>query len=556
MRRAKHRAGGRRGLVLGSIIVSMLAVGQAGTLIAGAAPSVDSPGPPSTDGGQPTVIVDTEASSDDCGELGFDQSCAIGEIGAEASLPVDTTVTVDEPFCGATVNPADAPASNESTEANESAEATEDVASNEVTNTVECEGPTPPDLQAAETPPDLQVAETSPDLQVSKTSDADGMLHDGDDFLYTITVTNVGDEEATGVELVDVLPPGALDAAPPSPPAAFSGTCIITSSTPPGGVPHAELRCGPVSLDAGESASVTLKVFVNGDVCGSITNVVDVEGANEPEANVGEDNHAEASDEIACVPRIRLLKGGPSFAHVGDSITYVFIARNTGSVDLANIDLSDPKCGSSPTLVDDADGNATLAVDEEWTFECEHTITAADGNVVHNQATVTGDHEDSTVTDTDTHDVDVIHPSIDLEKSASPTSGPAGSLIVYTYTVTNTGDTQLFDIAVSDDQVGPVGEIPTLAPRATAERTFEITLGSSPITTEGTASGADRLGESVSDTDTSTVTVVAGGGGGDGTGSGTAFTGSDTGALAAWVIVLTALGSALLVSSRRRSQAG
>ncbi len=27
-------------------------------------------------------------------------------------------------------------------------------------------------------------------------------------FLYTITVTNVGDEQATGVELIDALPPG------------------------------------------------------------------------------------------------------------------------------------------------------------------------------------------------------------------------------------------------------------------------------------------------------------------------------------------------------------
>jgi uncharacterized repeat protein (TIGR01451 family) len=480
MRSAKHRAGGRRGLVLGSIIVTILAVGQAGMLVAAAASPVDSPR--SVNGVQP-VIADNPSSSEPTDrEL-------------DASIEEAVEAAVDEP--------------------------------------------------------------TPPDLQVSKTSDANGILHNGDDLLYTITVTNVGDETATGVELVDVLPLGAQSVAFPPFPTFAGKACTVTSSVLPGGVPHAEVQCGPVSLDPGASATVTVRVIVGGNACSTITNVVDVEGANEPAANAGADNHAEASDEIACVPRIRLLKGGPSFAHVGDTITYTFIARNTGSVDLTNIDLSDPKCDSSPTLVDDADGNATLAVGEDRTFECDHTVTAGDGNVVRNEATVTADHEGGTVRDTDTHDVDVIHPSIDLEKSATPTAGPAGTLVVYTYTVRNTGDTPLFDVSVSDDKVGPVGAIATLAAGATAQLTSEITLGSSPITNVGTAEGADRLGESVSDSDSATVTVVSGGGSGDGdgTGGGSAFTGSDTGTLAGWVVVLAALGSVLLVSSRRRPQA-
>jgi uncharacterized repeat protein (TIGR01451 family) len=476
------------------------------------------------------TFVDADAG---CAEDAGLVTCELGEIDAGANIQVDITVAVDEIFCGSIVNSADVSASNET------GEATGNNPSNEVTNTVECDEPTPPDLQ------------------VTKSSNADGILDAGDDFLYTITVTNVGDETATGVELVDVLPAGALDSGPP-PLAAFDGTCNVTSSSPPDGVPHAELRCGPVSLDPGESASVTLKVFVNGDVCGTITNVVDVEGENEPPANVGDDNHAEASDQVACVPRIRLLKGGPSLAHVGDTITYVFIARNNGSVDLTNISLSDPKCDSSPTLVDDADGDATLAVGEEWSFECDHTVTTADGNVVHNEATVAGDHQGGTVTDKDTHDVDVIHPGIDLEKTATPTSGPAGTLIVYTYTVRNTGDTPLFDVSVDDDKLGHIGVIATLGVGGTAELTAQTTLGSSPITNVATATGADRLGRSVEDVATATVTVVAGEGGndGDGTGgSGSPFTGSAADTLAAWVVVLTALGSALLLSSRRRSQA-
>ena len=326
---------------------------------------------------------------------------------------------------------------------------------------------------------------------------------------------------------------------------------------PAGGVPHATVQCGPIDLGPGASASVTVRVIVTGDVCGSITNIVDVEGSNEPAENVGPDNHAEATDQVACVPRIRLTKSGPSLAHVGDTVTYVFTATNTGGVDLSNIDLTDPKCDSAPTLTADGNGDAVLAVNEHWTFRCDHTIGAGDGDPVHNVATVTGDHEGGTVSDTDTHDVDVIHPNIDLEKTASPTSGSAGTTIVYTYTVTNTGDTTLFDISIDDDTLGHIGDIPSLAAGQTAERTFEMTLGSSPITNVATASGADVLGGAVSDVDDATVTVVAGGGDddGDGTGGGSPFTGSDTGRLYGWIGLLVALGSVLIVASRKRPEA-
>ena len=67
----------------------------------------------------------------------------------------------------------------------------------------------------------------------------------------------------------------------------------------------------PSTLEPGASASVTIRVVVTGEVCGSITNIVDVEGANEPAENVGPDNHAEATDEVACDPRIRLQRAVP-----------------------------------------------------------------------------------------------------------------------------------------------------------------------------------------------------------------------------------------------------
>jgi uncharacterized repeat protein (TIGR01451 family) len=478
------------------------------------------------------TFVDATAG---CTEAGGLVTCALGDIGAGAGLGIDVSVTVDEGFCGSIVNAAHVSASNES------GQALANNASNTVTNTVECQVSSPPDLQAS----------SPADLNVSKTSHADGILREGDDFLYTITVTNVGDETATGVELVDVLPAEALNVGVPPFPTFAGEDCTVTSSVPePGGVPYAEVACAPASLGPGASESVTIKVVVSGDVCGEITNVVDVEGANEPAANVGADNHAEAIDQIACVPRINVQKGGPSRAHVGDTIAYVFTVTNTGGVDLSNIDLSDPKCDAG-SLTSLAAGDDVLAVDEGWHFECRHTITDRDGDPVHNEASVSGDHQGGTVTDTDAHDVAVLHPGIDLEMIATPTSGPAGTLIAYTYTITNTGDTALFDISVDDDKVGRVGALAALAVGGTIHLSSELTLGSSPITSNATAGGSDALGAFVSDDASATVTVVAG----EGNGGGSPFTGSNADALGAWIVVLTALGLALLVPYRRRSDA-
>jgi uncharacterized repeat protein (TIGR01451 family) len=465
-----------------------------------------------------------------CSEAAGLVTCALGDIGAGASVSVNITVTVDDAFCGAIVNGAHVSA------ANETGQATENNDSNEVSNSVECEEPNPPDLK------------------VIKTSDATGILHEDDEFLYTITVTNVGDEQATGVELIDELPPGeAVNVVIPPFPTFGGHPCVLASSIPPGGIAHSTVQClVPITLDPGESASVTIRVVVSGTACGPITNVVDVEGTNEPAANVGPDNHAEVTDTVACEPRIRLLKGGPELAHLGDTVTYVFDVKNTGGLDLSSIDLTDAKCDTTPNLTDDGDGDAVLAVGERWSFECDHTILAGDGDPVHNLATVSGDHDGGTVSDTDTHDIDVIHPDVDLEKTASPTSGPAGTAIVYTYAVTNTGDTTLFDISVDDDRVGHVGDIASLAAGQSSELTFEITLGSSPITNVATATGSDVLGASVSDVDGVTVSVVAGAGGGDGSGGGSPFTGSPTGTLSGWAAALALVGSLLLLAASRR----
>jgi uncharacterized repeat protein (TIGR01451 family) len=366
--------------------------------------------------------VSFESASSGCSEAGGLVSCAIGDLAAGASTGVEITISVDEETCGSIANVAHVSASNES------GGAVGNNASNEVTNTVECEEPSPPDLE------------------ITKTSDADGVLEEGDDITYTVTVTNVGETSANGVELHDTFPRGVgVDASPF--PMLKDEPCTLASSVFPGGVPQATMDCGPVSLDPGESASVT--VTIPSGVCGPNTNSVDVEARNEPAELVGPENHAEVTDEVGCE----------------------------------------------------------------------------------------------------------LHPDISLDKTASPTSGPAGTLIVYTYVVTNTGDTALFDIVVTDDKLGTIGHIGSLAAGASSQLTATFTLGSSPVTNVGTVVGEDGAGHQVRAQDSVTVTVVSAGGGGNGADDGpggTPFTGADTGRLGVLVLMLSAVGTALVALTGRR----
>lgn len=457
--------------------------------------------------------------------------CTVGDVGPGADLDLEITVSVDATTCGEIANVATVEASNET------GATTENNTSNEVTNIVECSEPAPPDLQ------------------VTKSSSAEGILGEGDTFTYTITVTNVGDVEATGVELIDVLPEGdVLGVTLPPLPTLGTTKCLVTSSTSTGGTTHTEVRCTGATLAPGASESVTIGVVVLGEVCGPITNVADISAANEPAGNVGPDNHAEASDEIECVPRIRVVKGGQDYAHVGDRVPYTFAVRNNGSVDLTDVTLSDLMCDGEIELVDDGNGDEVLAIGERWDYRCVHTVTAGDGNSFTNTATVEGTHEGGRVTDTDDHVVEVIHPDIAIDKSASPTSGPPGTRIVYTYLVTNTGDTTLFDIHVTDDVLGAIGVIPSLDAGDDASLTFEITLGSAPATNVGTASGVDRIGGVATASDAATVTVVAAGGGGD-SGGGSPFTGTDVRGSIGLAVLLLLTGSALVLGVRKRPRA-
>ena len=98
-------------------------------------------------------------------------------------------------------------------------------------------------------------------------------------------------------------------------------------------------------------------------------------------------------------------------------------------------------------------GNCVLDPRETWTYTC--TMPLDDDTT--NEATVAADDSlGGLVDDTDTAYVEIVHPAIQVVKTASPTVILSDDTVLYTLAVTSTGDTPLGSVNVADDHCSPL----------------------------------------------------------------------------------------------------
>ena len=149
----------------------------------------------------------------------------------------------------------------------------------------------------------------------------------------------------------------------------------------------------------------------------------------------------------------------------GDSVTYCYKVTNTGNTPLSNITLDDPNLGITQTDMTPVSSNpTTLQPGESVVYYYQTTITQD----VVNTATVKGtDPSNTEVTDTDPAEVDLVAPAIDIQTTVYPghnggttcpgselVLGGNGDAVTYCFVVTNTGDTHLDNVTVTDPSVG------------------------------------------------------------------------------------------------------
>ncbi len=343
-----------------------------------------------------------------------------------------------------------------------------DVDNGSVDNSATATG-TPPGEPAVPSEPDTTTTPTdpSPALTLEKTAgapvdvNANGLTDAGDTIAFTFTVTNTGNVTMTDV-VVDDPKVGAV-------------TCDVTTLAP-----------GEVATCAAEPYVITAA----DQDAGSVDNTATASGTDPAGDTVPSNEDSTSTPVVAPAPALTLEKtaGAPvdvnanGITDAGDTIAFTFTVTNAGNVTMTDVAVDDPKVG--PVTCD----VTTLAPGEVATCAAEpYVITAADQDAgsVDNTATASGtdpagdtvpSNEDSTSTP-----AEASAPSLTLDKSAGDpvdVNGNGvtdlGDTIVYTFTVTNTGNVPLADIAVNDPKVGAViCDTTTLAPGAVATCTSD-----------------------------------------------------------------------------------
>ncbi len=224
------------------------------------------------------------------------------------------------------------------------------------------------------------------------------------------------------------------------------------------------------------------------------------------------------------------------------SVTYTYVVTNTStetgvtpfgagvpSDPLSGVTLADTD--GTPTLFSKTGGDQDNLLEngETWTYTLIVPLAAANAGASHtNTATASGtDDENNTVSDTDTATVTYtnVAPSINVVKTANPTTvpeGPSSHSITYSYAVTNTSAAGAFDplsgVALSDTDgtpsyvSGDAGVIGALEVGETWLYSLTISLaGANAGTVHGntaTASGTDDEGNTATATGKATVTYT------------------------------------------------
>jgi uncharacterized repeat protein (TIGR01451 family) len=407
-----------------------------------------------------------------------------------------------------------------------------------------------------------------PNLTITKTADA-GSVNAGSDIGFTVTLSNAGPGSATGVSINDPLPGGtgvdwSIDSNTPA------SSCSIT-----GTAPTQTLSCGPATVASGGSITVHVTSHTTSASCGTYDNTASFTTTNDGTGN------ASASTTVDC-PDVFVTKTADApLVEGGDAIGFLITVGNNGPGTANGVTLTDtlPANGGLDWTIDLIDGQApgaqppcsiaagVLTCDfgslAEGASHTVHVTSPTDGTscgVVNNTATVDALNEPNTAqftaNDQASASLTVICPAITIVKTVSPRSGNPGDTVTYTYVVTNTGDTTLFNVSVDDDVIGHIGDIAKLEPgqSVTLTKDFVLPAGNPIVTNVGTATGTDVLGTKVSDNDDAFVTIVLAKNPPPSPPP-TAFTGSDAARLGLIAGVLLALGLLGIVLGRKRREA-
>ena len=288
------------------------------------------------------------------------------------------------------------------------------------------------------------------DLGVTKTVD-DASPAEGDTITYTITVTNYGNADATGVVYSDVFPAG------------LSNFSFVAST---GSYSTATNLWTIGALAASDSATLTVSATVDAGTSGTtIDNTVTLDSVDQADSNP-DNNQDTASiivDEVDLAVTKVVDNAGPS---QGDVINYTITVTNNGDGNASGVIVTEsiPADNVSLTLLSATPSQGSYTSNppnSTWTVgnlangaSATLVLTVrveANSGIIPNTVTVTGDQPDPNL-DNNQDDAGIAIDGTDLavDKSVDNPTPFANDIIVYTIVASNLGPGDATGAIVSD----------------------------------------------------------------------------------------------------------
>ncbi|MEY2850115.1 MAG: hypothetical protein RI885_2782 [Actinomycetota bacterium] len=377
-----------------------------------------------------------------------------------------------------------------------------DVDRGSIANTATSTG-TPPTGPAVSDDSDrviVQTAASVPSLVTAKSASlAPGAIGEaGDEVLYTFSLRNGGNVTLTGASLSDPLP----------------GLGAIAYTWP--------VASAPGTLTPGQTATATARyTLTQADVdAGSVANTVTGSAATPGGSATSSTDSATvaftARQGLVVEKSGELLKGDGS---AGDPVEYTIVVRNTGTVTLRDIQISDPLPGLSELDIAWPGERGVLLPGESATARANYTVVQedVDSGAVRNRASAVGVTPAGEKTEA-TSEESVVPTAksgavLQTTKSGAVIKGDGGvgSIVEFTIVVRNIGNVTVREIAIRDDLEGlsdPAvtwpGAVGELGPRQQATATAQYTItqadvDAGAVRNTATASGVDPDGREVTD---------------------------------------------------------
>ena len=264
------------------------------------------------------------------------------------------------------------------------------------------------------------------------------------------------------------------------------------------------------SLPPGETATGSAThLVVETDLPGPLTNVATATGTDSQ--GVAVTGQATAFVQLTYTATLQVTKTpSATTANVGETVTYQFLVKNTGSVTINSLALNDDKLGAV-TL-----DKTSLAPGETANGSATHTVIETDlPGPLTNVATATGtDRQGVAVTGQATASVKLTYAAaLQVTKTPSANTAAMGDTVTYQFAVKNTGNVTINALTLTDDKLGEITlNTALLAPGETATGSATHTVIETdlpgPLTNVATAKGTDSQKKPVTATAKATVTLT------------------------------------------------